>query len=152
MFGNRKRGLPDPVGCSITEGDARFLSCTRLFTKRRKDWPGKKKPQLRKELEDKEKEENESYFNLKKSKIKTTCIYCGQDYKGSYKEDHEDECEPKPQQFKEFCSRCNSHNIPSGHICGVKDFYYTIKKIEIKNDDGIIIEKYIVDHEESHYK
>ena len=152
MSGFRKREIRDPVGVSITEQDSNFISRTRLFTKRRKDWPGKRKPQDRKNLEQKEKEEVDTEIAFKRAKIKHTCIYCGQDYKGTYKDNHEDYCEPKEQVLKEYCTKCNSHNVPYSHICGVKDFYYNVKKIIVKDEDyEKDIEKLVVDHESSTY-
>ena len=127
MSGFRKREIRDPPGVSITEQDSNFISRTRLFTKRRKDWPGKRKPQERKDLEQKEKEEVETEIAFKRAKIKHTCIYCGKDYKGTYKDNHEDVCEPKEQILKDLCTKCNRHNVPYSHICGVEDFYYNVK-------------------------
>ena len=154
MYGNRKREIRDPPGVSITEQDYNFMRSTRLFTKKRKDWQGKRKPIERKELEAKEKEEVDIEIAFKRAKIKHTCIYCGKDYKGTYKDNHEDECIPKEQILKPFCEKCNTHNVPYSHICGVKDFYYDLKTIKVKDEDNNEkeIDKFIIDHENSYYQ
>ena len=81
MSEDRKSEFNRYQECSINEAESRFISGTRLFSKKRKIWPGKKKPIEMKEIEDAQKAEDDAYLSLKKSKIKTTCVYCGKDYR-----------------------------------------------------------------------
>ncbi len=110
-----------------SEGQSRFAATTRLFTKKPKDWQGKKKPQERREEEDFANSIREARFQLRQ--IRSKCGYCFKWYKGTYEDDHYRKCKPKAQHIKEECKKCGKQCITNEHVCGKTEQYYHLDPI-----------------------
>lgn len=94
---------------------AEFLQTTRIFTKNRKNWPGKKKPRKEKTPEDLVLDESKRLRKSTSKRVKIACLYCSKSYtnwekhKCEQEEDAWDEFksllaeEPEPEKPQQFC-------------------------------------------------
>jgi hypothetical protein len=125
----------DHVPLVTKEAEAKTAEGTRMFSKKRKNWEGKKKPDkidLQTGFTESEMESIKAVGVFSRSqRFKFCCPYCHKSYTGSWEDDHREICKPKEQQLKE-CIRCGKENVPLEHICGQKDTYYLL------NEDGTI--------------
>ena len=105
---------------AFTEQEDYYFRRTRMFTKKRKNWVGRKMPEKMAKKKKVENEINDLVHQLQSKETKNGfygCAYCGKGYNGLFEDTHMKHCKGKPKDTQFFCQHCQEDVSLFNHSC-----------------------------------